>query len=316
LAKKIILVLVSVLLVVYLLKQVDVREVFRVVWAFPPRYLFAGFAFFLAGHFARAFRFKILLRQHVPFKSLFSITAVQTAASVFMPLRSGEFSLMYLLKREHNVDYAVGAAVIVLAKVLDFLVVATMFFISISTLPTVPPLFRELLPWAGGLFGLTVFSLLLLSRSREIYARMPRFLREGPLTEGRLFENVKKVFKGAEVIRSRKTIFSALFATLLTWSFLYGSNFFVLWGVGLKLTVLEMVFLTTSMSLFANLPIHSPGGFGTMESFWTLILLAMGVSKPEAIATGFASHLVTTAYLLIFMLYGLRLIKLKGQEQA
>jgi uncharacterized membrane protein YbhN (UPF0104 family) len=90
----------------------------------------------------------------------------------------------------------------------------------------------------------------------------------------------------------------------------------VLWGVGLKLSVFEMVFLTTSMSLFANLPIHSPGGFGTMESFWTLILIALGVSKGEAIATGFASHLVTTAYLLIFMLYGLRLIKLKGQEQA
>ena len=211
---------------------------------------------------------------------------------------------------------ALGAAVIVLAKVLDFLVVAALFFVSLGSLPSMPHFFRELLPWVGGLFGLTVFSLLLLSRSREIYARMPRYFREGPLTESRLFENVKKVFKGAEVIRSRKTILSALFATLLTWFFLYGSNFFVLWGVGLKLTVLEMVFLTTSMSLFANLPIHSPGGFGTMESFWTLILIALGITKGEAIATGFASHLVTTAYLLIFMMYGLRLIKLRGQEQA
>lgn len=315
-AKKIILVLLSVLLVVYLLRQVDVREVFRVVYDFPPRYLIAGFACFLAGHLARTLRFKILLREDVPFKSLFSITAVQTAAAVFMPLRSGEFSLMYLLKREHDVDYAVGAAVIVLAKVLDFLVVAALFFVSLGTLPSMPHFFRELLPWVGGLFGLTVFSLLLLSRSREIYARMPRFLREGPLTEGRLFENVKKVFKGAEVIRSRKTILSALVATLLTWTFLYGSNFFVLWGVGLKLSVLEMIFLTTSMSLFANLPIHSPGGFGTLESFWTLILIALGVSKGEAIATGFASHLVTTAFTLVFLMYGLRLIKLKGQEQA
>lgn len=315
-AKKIILVLLSALLVVYLLRQVDVREVFRVVYDFPPRYLFAGFGFFLAGHFARTIRFRILLRKDIPFKSLFSITAVQTAASVFMPLRSGEFSLMYLLKREHDVDYAVGAAVIVLAKVLDFLVVAGLFFISLGTLPTVPPFYRELLPWAGGLFVITILSLLLLSRSREIYARMPRFFREGPLTENKLFENVKKVFKGAEVIRSRKTIFYAFSSTLLIWTFLYGSNFFVLWGVGLKLTLLEMIFVTTSMSLFANLPIHGPGGFGTLESFWTLILIALGVSKGEAIATGFASHLVTIAFLLVFMLYGLRLIKLKGLKQA
>ena len=69
--------------------------------------------------------------------------------------------------------------------------------------------------------------------------------------------------------------------------------------------------LSTSMSLLANLPIHSPGAFGTSETFWTLLLFALGVPKAVGIATGFAGHLVTIAFALVFMLYGLRLLKKK-----
>ncbi len=307
--KKTALILISLALVFYLLRQIDVREVFRVVVDFPPRYLVAGFLTFVAGHLVRAFRFKVLLQGRAPLKGLFSIIAVQTAAVGFLPLRAGEFSLMYLLKKEHDVEYPVGAAVLILSKALDFLVVATLFFVSFSSLPVVPVFYRELLPWAGGLMFLTVLSLFLMGRSREIYAKLPNFFKEGPLAEGALMANVKKVFKGAEVIRSRKTLLGSLLVTLILWALLYGSNFFVLWGVGLKFSFMEMVFITTSMSLFANLPIHSPGGFGTLESFWTLLLVALGVSKSEAIATGFASHLVTIAFTLVFMLYGLKLIK-------
>ncbi len=315
-AKKIILVLVSIALAAYLLVQIDVREVFRVVAAFPASYMLGGFLFFVAGHLVRSLRFKILLKDKAPFGGLFSIIAVQTAAAVFLPLRSGEFSLMYLLKREHDVEYPIGAAMLVLAKALDFLIVVSMFFISFNSLKGVPVFFRELLPWAGGLFLLTAVALVLLGRSREIYAKLPVFVKEGPLLDNRFMEAVKKVFIGAEVIRSKKTLAASLGITIILWAFLYGSNFFVFWGVGLKLNLLQMIFITTSMSLFANLPIHSPGGFGTLESFWTLLLLACGIPKDQGIATGFASHLVTIAFTLAFMLYGLSLIKKKRQLES
>ena len=314
LLKKLLLIAISVVLVVYLLRQIDVFEVVRVVAAFPPWLLLGGFATFVAGHLVRALRFKVLLGGRAPTSGLFSIIAVQTAAAGLMPLRSGEFSLMYLLKREHGVEYPVGAAVLVLAKFLDLLVVGGLFFISFGSLPVVPEFFRRLLPWAGGLFFLTCVMLVLLGRSREIYSRLPGFFKEGPLAESVMMENVKKVFKGAEVIRSRKTLALSLATSILLWALLYASNFFVLWGVGLKLPVLQMVFITTSMSLFANLPIHSPGGFGTLESFWTVLLVALGVPKALGIATGFASHLVTIAFSLAFMLYGLSLLKKRRPE--
>jgi uncharacterized protein (TIRG00374 family) len=315
LIKKAALILLSAVLVFYLLRQIDIREVYRVMASIPLSYLAAGFVSFILGHFGRAVRFKVLLRDKAPLGGLFSITAVQTAAVGFMPLRTGEFSLMYLLKKEHGVEYPIGAAVLVLAKALDFLVVVSLFFISFSTLPNVPTFYGQLLPWAGGLFFLTFVGFILLGRSREIYARLPNFFREGPLAESKLMANVKKVFKGAEVIRSKKTMILSLLVTVVFWTFLYGASFMVYWGMGLKLSFLEMVFINTSFSLFANLPIHSPGGFGTMESFWTLLLVALGVPKAEAIATGFVSHLVSIGYALLFMLYGLKLI-IKKKDAA
>ncbi|MBI5696372.1 MAG: flippase-like domain-containing protein [Nitrospirae bacterium] len=313
--KKAALILISLALAAFLLSQIDVREVWRVVVDFPPKYLAAAFTSFVLGHLVRAVRFKVLLRADIPMKSLFHIIAVQTAAIVYLPLRAGEFSLMYMLKKEHGVEYPVGAAILILSKALDFLVVVSLFFVSISALPVVPEFYRELMPWAGALFFATVASLFLMGRSREIYARMPNWFREGPLAEGVFMTNVKKVFKGAEVIRSKETLALSLLVTALLWVLLYGSNFFVLWGVGLDLTVMQMIFLTTSMTLFANIPIHSPGGLGTMEAFWTLLLVALGSTKDMAIATGFASHLVTFAFSLVFLLYGYRLL-IRQKEEA
>jgi uncharacterized protein (TIRG00374 family) len=315
LLKKSLLIAVSVALVAYLLSQTKISEIWQVLVNFPAGYLLGGFVLFVMGHFVRAVRFKVLLGERVKVGGLFSILAVQTAASGLLPLRSGEFSLVYLLKKQDGIDYPVGTAVLVLAKTLDFLAVTALFFISFGSLPVIPDFFRKLLPWAGGLFFSMALLLLLMGRSREIYARLPEFFREGPLADNKLMKAVKQVFKGAEVIRSRKTLLLSLAATAVLWALLYGSNFLVLWGVGLKLSLLEMVFLTTSMSLFANLPIHMPGGFGTTESFWTVLLFAMGVPKEAGIATGFASHLVTIAFALVFMLYGLKLIKSwKGAE--
>lgn len=314
--KKAVLVLISVVLVVYLMRQIDVRQVFFAILRVPLLYLLGSFTLFILGHFSRALRFKVLLKDKAPLGGLFSIVSVQTAAVGFLPLRSGEFSLMFFLNKEYGLEYPLGAAVLVLAKAMDFIVVVSLFFISFSTLPHVPAFFRELLPWAGGLFFLAAASFVLLGRSREIYAALPAFFKEGPLVSSIFAQNVKKVFKGAEIIRSKKTLVLSLLTTLLIWVLLYGSSYVLYRGIGLKLTLLEITFITTSFSIFSNLPIHSPGGFGTLESFWTLLLVALGVSKGDAIATGFATHLITIGFTLIFMLYGLKLIRKKRLEPS
>lgn len=307
-AKKIILAVLSVALVWYLLAQVDMRGVMRVAEGFPPGYIIAGFALFILGHLVRALRFSILLGGGVPMSGLFRIIALQTAAVGFLPFRAGEFSLMYLLKSEHGVDYAKGAAVLVLAKALDFLIVVSLFLVSTGILPVVPGVYRDILPWAGGAFFALAAGIFVLGRSRELYGMLPVFFREGPLAEGRFMDAVRKVLEGVEVIRSRKTLVLSLLSSLVLWMLLYGSNFLLIRGAGLDISLLGMVFLVTSMSLFVNLPIHSPGGFGTTESFWTIILVAMGVSKEQGIATGFACHIITIVYSAVFMLYGLGLI--------
>lgn len=312
--KKTVLIALSVGLVVYLMTQFDARELLSVAAGFPASYLAGGFALFIAGHFVRSLRIRILLGGGPPTTGIFRIVALQTAAVGFLPFRAGEFSLMYLLKSEYGVEYTRGAAVLVLAKTFDFLVVVTLFLVSSGILPVVPEFYREILPWAGGTFFVIVVGIFLLGRSREIYSMLPAFFREGPLAEGAFMKAVMKVMEGVEVIRSKKTLAASLLASLILWVFLYGSNFLLIRGSGLELGLMEMVFLVTSMSLFVNLPIHSPGGFGTTEAFWTAVVVAMGVTKETGIATGFACHIVTVIYALVFMLYGMGLVWKRERE--
>ena len=58
--KKAVLVLISVMLVFYLMRQIDVRQVFFAILRVPPLYLLGSFTLFIMGHFSRALRFQVL----------------------------------------------------------------------------------------------------------------------------------------------------------------------------------------------------------------------------------------------------------------
>jgi len=302
--KKAVLVVLSVGLVVYLLRRIDPADVLKTLASFPPLYLAGGFLLFIAGHFMRAVRMRALLSRRAPIAGLFKVMAVQTAAVGFLPMRTGELSLFYLLKSGHGIDYADSAAVLMLAKALDFLVVVTLFVASAGVLPVVPDYYSDLLPWAGGLFFVVAAAIFLMGRASGIYARLPGFLRRG-----RLMEGLEKVARGVEIIRSRRLLAETFVLSLVLWILLYAANFVIIRGVGLHLGFAEMAFLTTSMTLFMNLPVHAPGGLGTAESLWAAVVYTMGVPAETGIATGFASHIVSYVYTLGFMLYGLGLLR-------
>jgi uncharacterized protein (TIRG00374 family) len=240
---------------------------------------------------------------------LFRIIALQTAAVGLMPLRTGEFSLLYLLKSEHDIGYADSAAVLMLAKALDFLVVVTLFFVSAGSLEVVPYYYGILLPWAGGLFFLIAASLFMMGKADFIYAKLPGMFRQG-----RLMEGMEKVATGVSIIRSRRLFFVTFIISLVLWTLLYCSNYLVLRGVGLELSVAEIVFFTTTMTLFINLPVHAPGALGTVEAMFVLLVGQMGVSSETAIPAGFAAHIVSIVFTLIFMLYGLSLLRTRKPE--
>jgi len=309
--KNIVLIILSVGLTVYLLRLIDPAEVLRVLYGFPPAYLLGGFGLFVLGHFVRSARMGALLSGRVPASGMFRIMALQTAAVGLLPLRAGEFSLLYLLKSEHDIPYPDSTAALFIAKALDFLVVVTLFVVSAGTLEVVPEYYATLLPWAGGLFFIVAISLFMMGKAKGLYARLPGMFRQG-----RVMQGVESVANSLSTIRSRKLLAVTLFFSLVLWCLLYGSSFLVIRGVGLDLGLAEMVFLTTSMTLFLNLPVHAPGSVGTAEAMWVAVVSQMGIPVEQGISTGFASHIVTIVYTAVFMLYGLSLIRSRPSPES
>jgi uncharacterized membrane protein YbhN (UPF0104 family) len=109
-----------------------------------------------------------------------------------------------------------------------------------------------------------------------------------------------------------ETLFSQLAAyslrDVLSWSLLAGLEWFVnyfafhvlLLGIGLTPDFYTTVVAVTFAALTSVLPLNSFGSFGALEAGWAAGLLLMGIPRETAVSSGFASHLLTLAYMLVF----------------
>jgi uncharacterized membrane protein YbhN (UPF0104 family) len=85
----------------------------------------------------------------------------------------------------------------------------------------------------------------------------------------------------------------------IEWLINYAVFHVILLGIGLTPTFFDTVVSVTFASLASVLPINSVGNFGTQEAGWATGLILLGYSKEIAITSGFATHLLTLAYMLL-----------------
>jgi glycosyltransferase 2 family protein len=67
-------------------------------------------------------------------------------------------------------------------------------------------------------------------------------------------------------------------------------------GFGTSISLAKAVF-GSAVAVFSNaIPVSALGNWGIMEAGWTAGFLMVGLSKAEAITTGFGVHIVTFVY--------------------
>jgi len=94
----------------------------------------------------------------------------------------------------------------------------------------------------------------------------------------------------------------------IAWGILAGLEWFVNYitfnilmvGIGMDVTFYTTVVCVTFAALASVLPLNSFGSFGTQEAGWAAGLILMGYPRESAIASGFATHLLTLAYMILF----------------
>jgi len=249
-----------------------------------------GILCFIAAMGLGALRYYLFLPSSTSIVYLMGTTLFQNALLTFVPWRMGEISYPLLLRRDYDIPLASSGAVILAIRLTDLLVVVVValgwgarFGLNIG--------------WKGALFGATVLLVLLV-----VFAfAMWRNDAPAPL---RMLVAVLGPLREPHRLASFVLLSVAVFALTTI------QSTFIFRAMALTVTLPDMALLNALTLLAAVLPIHPPGGWGTMDSIQAVILERLSYSpRTSLISSILAVHAFYTFLILVGGIVGWLLLE-------
>jgi hypothetical protein len=191
-----------------------------------------------------------------------------------------------------------GLASLIASRIYDFFTILIIFFIAFVGFQSafqVDPLLMILL--IVFLIGLTFLAFFYMSDLLKLFSRMlGRVFGRTGLSRRKSFQwaldKIHAMAEDFDAIQARRTYLSVTLASLSSWVFSYWMFYAFLRGFGIFTPVMKMVFASTIAIIVNVLPVSGLGNWGTLEAGWAAGFMLVGLSKVEAIATGFGVHIL------------------------
>ena len=291
-------------LLYFLLRQIDFHSLLRLLLQVNLVYLLLGSLMYLGKAFTRTFRIMRLNQAVSPgFIRMLRLTLATGLASQLLPMKLGEFSYVYLLKKEHRSPISHGLSSLMAIRIIDLLAISLLFVLASLVFPTPGGLsiyLRSVMIFMGILLAMILGMLFLSVNERfnvqflyrwhvvERFTILQKFVHavEGFIVDFRQYQSLQYL--------------EWLGLALLEWFINYAVFYLLLLGLGLTPTYFDTVVGVTFAALASVLPVNSFGNFGTQEAGWATGLILLGYSKDIALTSGFATHLLTLLFMLIF----------------
>ena len=288
-------VLLSIALIVILVRQITLSDIQRLARQLTlSQFVFLSGLYLLMAY-SRGIRLGYLIHEN-NHAQLTAIAALHAFLNHVLPFRLGELSLPFLIKAFTTRGLVSGSLSLVVVRLYDAVSIALLSLVSLLVVGSeFNPSARHAL-WISALAVIVVFlvvfrfmdtALALLSR---ILCPMLRWLgRAGRHAAARVDDIARRMEMEIQALDARQK-----------YLFLPASSVAVT-GVNYSLFYFTMVFMGIDIGFFKNmlaslgelistfLP-NTLGSFGTMEAGWAAGYMLCGVSKADAIATGFIMH--------------------------
>jgi len=242
-----------------------------------------------------ALRNSILIRQKIPFGYYWGLAFFLNTLLTFIPWRIGEIGFPWLMHRDQQVPVKESLIVILIVRAFDMLVIIMVVLLSGNQLLANFYLdFRRL----DFVFLITAIFFLITVLLIYIFYNKLRDL----MTE--FVQLCKEYFQ-------LKTLFYVFVLSLLSFVLTAMQSFFALHAVGLKITILDIIILKAGTIIAALLPIHPPGGWGTIDSIQIFILLQFGFFLDEIASSILAAHTFYTFLIMFGGVFGWMILNRK-----
>jgi glycosyltransferase 2 family protein len=303
---------ITIILLYFLLSQIKINDVIQIFQNSNFYYLALGFFFYILMGIVRTFRFKLLLKNKLSFFDILPITYVHSLLNSILPVRTGEFSYVYMLKKNNKQSVSRGLSSLIIARVFDFIILISIMILFVVISKDLPnkEIFDGLIPYLVMLLVLIIlglFSLIFLHDfSLNIAKKITKFL---PLI---FADPLHKFIKSFKMYKSVSTLLITLVYALLIYFCGMIANYYFVIAIGYYLPLNILIIASTFSILSTVLPINGLGSFGTMEGVWVLILGYFAYSVNDSVLLSLSLHIIL---LLSSSVLGLvSWIKLKQKE--
>ncbi len=302
---------ISVMLIWWLLRQIEPETLSRTFRALHVPALLAFFVISLTGAVLRAWRYRWLLApEPLGWKPALLVTFIRNLFVDLLPARIGSLSYVYVLNRRLGFTFQAAASTFVVAVVLDFLTLSPFLLLSLlvvglgGSAVSSPALLLMALVFLGCTSLLYMFLVPFFQRILDALRLFLRILRWNDKTwADRLVIKGEETVSALGRIRNRRIFWPVFGLSLLLRLAKYVSLYVLLFSLmhthGFTLSPLsfaQTILGITGAEFTSILPVKGLAGFGTWESAWALAFRLMRFDPQLAVLSGIGVHLLTNAW--------------------
>jgi len=215
-----------------------------------------------------------------------------------LPSKLGELSYPYLLNRISGRNVTEGLASLVVSRVYDFFIILLILLsvsIGYQTLFKVNPFF--LIPGVIFLILLIVFVFFYMGRLLKFFSNIVGKISNRAGSRNASFvswiqRKMDEMAEDFDSIKARKTYLPVPLTSLASWAMIFSTFYAYMKGFGIDVSSTKLILGSTIAVIGNALPVSGIGNWGTLEAGWAAGFLMVGLSKEQAITTGFGIHIL------------------------
>lgn len=283
--------LITIVLFIFLLRDLDFELFFQYLFHGNILYILAGAAVYMSSFVIRGLRWRILLRHLKDFevRELTMLTISGYAVNNIFPVRIGEFTRAWITGRRNGVSRTSTLASIFVERVFDGLTIAMILSITLFFYPF-PGNVKTLAYMASALFALA-FLFVLFGTFSDNPMKLLLFLRNKlPGFTSFVFDVAEKFLKGAASLNSPLQIMSVTLLSMLVWAVELSVYIMISHAFGIDIPLPGYLFMLCAANL-GMLAAPTPGGLAVFQAAIVYALKSFSILYEKRMAVAIVLHM-------------------------
>ena len=243
------------------------------------------------GLWVRGLRWNIILERikEVSSVTVFRIVCIAELGNYLLPARIGDVMQGLMIAKKENVSKGFSFTSIAIVRLLDVLVVSSLFVLFSFVLPF-PQWAREVGYMIGSIIIIIVIGCFILLWGEDTIIRFSRNIFSlVPSVKGRVSQSLRTFFDELSVVQKWSVMIRAAVLSVILWGIYSAAFYFVLMGLRIDLPWYVSIVTVATIGMGQMLP-STPGFVGTYEFFCVWILTLFSLDRSMALGVALLSH--------------------------